>query len=153
MIVGFTITNFNGHEADAVRFIQSVCILERPEIAENIVRVGVGVNVYSFNLTRALLDSQPFSTTPIETRDGNCLMVSNVDYLLEFSYLGNIVRLEPTQFIYVPYEDVPQFKELSMKRFVKFIPDANTSLGNRIFETGFWDDNGFWIDSLIWEED
>lgn len=153
MIVGFTITDFNGHEADAVRFIQSVCILESPEIAENIVRVGVGVNVYSFNLTQALLDSQPFSTSPIETRDGNCLMVSNVDYLLEFSYLGNIVRLEPTQFIYVPYEDVPQFKELDMKRFVKFIPDMDATIGNRIFETGFWDDNGFWIDSLIWEKD
>ena len=153
MIVGFTITDFNGHEAEAIEFIRKVCVLENPEVAKNIVAAGVGVSVYSPNLTRELLNSQPFSCTPIETQAGRFLLVSNVDFLLEFSYADNVVRLEPTHYIYIPVSQAKtkNIAELHKKNLIVLIPDPTDGTANRILETGSWNDNGIWIDSLEWE--
>ena len=65
MIVGFTITDFKGHEEEAVEYIQKVCILESPDIAQNIVNAGPGVNIFSKAIVLSELQAQPFSATPI----------------------------------------------------------------------------------------
>ena len=61
MIIGFTITDFNGHEDDAIKYIKKVCVLEDPKVAENIVAAGTGVNVFAQNITLSDLKMQSFS--------------------------------------------------------------------------------------------
>ena len=88
MIVGFTINDFNGHEEDAIRFIQEVCILEDPQIAKNIVEAGTGVNIYSNALHSEILSSLPFRVTPIELEAGKYILVSIVNFNLELLQAG-----------------------------------------------------------------
>ena len=112
MIVGFTITDFNGYEDEAVEFIRKVCILESPDIAENIVLAGAGsVNVFTSAVTLQDLQGQPFSCTPIETQDGKYLVASAVNFFLELTYNNAPLGLQPTEYIYVEPEELPQFYE------------------------------------------
>lgn len=151
MIVGFTITDFKGHEKEAVEFIQKMCILDSPDIAQNIVNVGTGVNVYSNSVTREDLLAQPFSTEPIEVREGKFLLVSAVNFDLELLYNGNVLRLVPTEYIYVEPDEISQFAEYSEQGLVRVIPEI---LNNQkwILAEGSWNDNGIWVDSDYWRD-
>lgn len=125
MIVGFYITDFKGHEKEAVEFIKKVCILESPEIAQNIVNAGPGVNIYSSVVTQSELNAQPFSATPIETVDGKVMIVSTVNFSVELLYNGNIIRLVPTEYIYVEPEEVTQFTEYIHIGLVRVLPKSS----------------------------
>ena len=151
MIVGFTITDFKGHEKEAVEFIQKMCILDSPDIAQNIVNVGTGVNVYSNSVTREDLLAQPFSTEPIEVREGKFLLISAVNFDLELLYNGNVLRLVPTEYIYVEPDEISQFAEYSKQGLVRVIPEI---LNNQkwILAEGSWNDNGIWVDSDYWRD-
>lgn len=154
MIVGFTITDFNGHENDAIKYIQKVCILEDPKVAENIVNAGTGVNVFAQNITLSDLKMQTFSSTPIETQDGKFLVVSAVNFNLELLYNGSILRLVPTEYIYITPDEVSQFLQYAEQKLVKFYPDVvfGGEESKWILEEGLWNDSGVWVDSDFWRD-
>ena len=155
MIVGFTITDFNGHEDDAVEFIRKVCILESPDIAENIVLAGAGsVNVFTSAVTLQELQKQPFSCTPIETQDGKYLVASAVNFFLELTYNNTPLGLQPTEYLYVEPEELPQFYEYYRQGLVRTFPDIEIGLGdsNWILAAGYWNDGGEWIDGETWRD-
>lgn len=154
MIVGFTITDFNGHEKEAVEYIRKVCVLEDSQVAENIVAVGIGVNVFAKNLTLSDLKMQSFSCTPIETQDGKFLVVSAVNFNLELLYNGNILRLVPTEYTYINAEEVSQFLRYSEQGLVKLYPDVVSDGDNSkwILDEGLWNDSGVWVDSNFWRD-
>lgn len=152
MIVGFTITDFKGHEQEAVEYIQKVCILESPDIAQNIVDVGPGVNIFSKAIVLSELQSQPFSATPIETQDGKYLLVSLVNFNLELLYNSSILRLVPTEYIYIEPDEVSQFEEYISQGLVKLIPEINLGGQKWILDEGSWDDSGIWVDSDYWRD-
>lgn len=148
MIVGFTITDFKGHKQEAVEYIQKVCILESPDIAQNIVDAGPGVNVFSKAIVLSELMAQPFSATPIETQDGKYLLVSSVNFNLELLYNSSLLRLVPTEYVYIEVSEVSQFEEYISQGLVKLIPEINLGRGQkRILEEGSWGDSGIWVDS------
>lgn len=154
MIVGFTITGFNGHEKEAIEYIKKVCILEDPAVAENIVAAGVGINIFAKDVTQSDLKMQPFSATPIETQDGKFLVVSAVNFNLELLYNGSILRLVPTEFIYVAPNEVSQFLQYANQKLIKFYPNV-VSDGDEskwILDSGLWNDNGVWVDSDFWRD-
>lgn len=109
MIVGFTVTDYKGHERDAVDFINKYCILSSPDIAKNIVAAGPGVNIYSDGLSASLVQGQPFLSTLIETRSGKYMVVSTVNFTVEIMYNGNIKRLLPTEYMYIAPAEKNQF--------------------------------------------
>ena len=151
MIVGFTITDFKGHENDAVGYIRKVCILENPEIAQNIVNVGVGVNVFSNVVTLESLNEQPFETSPIETTDGKYLIASAVNFNIEILYKGDILRLVPTEYFYVDKKDAEGFFPYINEGLLKIIPEY-TGNESWVIEDGTWNDDNIWIDTEIWRD-
>ena len=152
MIVGFTITDFKGHEKEAAEYIRRVCILESPDIAQNIVDAGPGVNIFSKSIVLSELQAQPFSTTPIETQDGKYLLVSAVNFNLELLYNSSILRLVPTEYIYIEPDEVSQFGEYVSQGLVKLIPEVNLGGQKWILDEGSWDDSGIWVDSDYWRD-
>lgn len=152
MIVGFTITDFNGCEQEAVEYIQRVCILESPDIAQNIVAVGPGVNIFSKAIVLSELQSQPFSAIPIETRNDKYLLVSLVNFNLELLYNSGILRLVPTEYIYIQPNEVSQFEEYISQGLVKLIPEINLGGQKWILDEGSWNDSGIWVDSDFWRD-
>lgn len=156
MIVGFTITDFNGNEDAAVEFIRRVCILESPDIAQNIVDAGVGVNIFSMSLSPQELKVQPFENTPIETKEGKLLLASAVNFNLELHYNGDILRLVPTEYIYIEPNEVSQFSEYLDQGLVKIIrePDGggDIEIDAWILAENIWNDNGIWVDSETWND-
>ena len=152
MIVGFTITDFKGHEREAVEYIQKVCILESSDIARNIVDAGPGVNIFSKAIVLSELQSQPFSATAIETQDGKYLLVSEVNFNLELLYNSRILRLVPTEYIYIEPNEVSQFEEYISQGLVRLIPEINLGGQKWILDEGSWDDSGIWVDSDFWRD-
>ena len=151
MIVGFTITDFKGNEKAAVDYINRVCILESPAIAQNIVNAGPGVNIFSSVVTLSELRQQPFSATPIETQDGKILLSSAVNFNIEITYNGSVLRLVPTEYIYIEISELPQFEPFIQKGLVRVFPDESKD-GRWIMENGAWNDNGVWVDSNVWRD-
>ena len=152
MIVGFTITDFRGHEEDAVKFIENVCILEDPSIARNIVNAGVGVNVFSKSITLSDLQSQPFVATPIEVSSGEFLLASTVNFNLEVFYNEELVRLAPTEYIRTNPAEIFQFEAPIRQGLLKLFPELPRSKQNWILSKGYWRDNGAWVDSAFWRD-
>lgn len=152
MIVGFTITDFNGHKKEAIDYIRKVCILENPDIAQNIVDAGPGVNIFSENIVLSELLAQPFSTTTIETQDGKYLLVSAVNFNLELLYNENTLRLSPTGYIYIELSEASQFEEYIRQGLIITIPEIPSLNRKWIFSEGSWDDEGIWVDSNLWRD-
>lgn len=152
MIVGFTITDFNGHEDDAVEYIRKVCILEDPEIAQNIVDAGVGVNIFPKSIDLEELSKQPFSSQTISVQDGKYLIVSAVNFNLELLYNDGILRLVPTEYIFVEPNEVFQFKEYINQGLLRAYPDITNEGYKWILKDGSWDDSGVWMDSNYWRD-
>lgn len=152
MIVGFTITDFKGHEADAIKYIQRVCILDSPDVAKNIVAAGPGVNIFSTVITVVDLNAQPFSSVPIETEDGKYILVSIVNFNLELLYNSRILRLVPTEFVHIEPDEVAQFEEYISQGLVRTIPEVNKDGQVWILDEGDWNDAGIWVDSDFWRD-
>lgn len=152
MIVGFTVTDYNGHESEAIAFIQKHCILESAKIADNIVNAGPGVNVFSASLTREELENQPFSCVPIETQNGKYLLVSAVNFGLELLYNSSILKLAPTEYIYILPQETSQFEQYMAQGLVRLFPALSKDGGEWLLETGTWNDDGIWVDTAYWSE-
>ena len=151
MVVGFTITAFNGYEDLAVEYIRKVCVLDNQEIAHNIVAAGPGVNIFSDNIVLSELLEQPFSTVPIEVNEGEYILVSTVNFNLELLYNNNTLKLAPTEYVYVEPEEVSQFNDYIRQGFVRLIP---TYIDGKewILTNGSWNDEGIWVDSNYWRD-
>lgn len=152
MIVGFTITDYRGHRNEAIEFIRKVRILENPKIADNIVSAGLGINIFTESVSLAELKSQPFECSPIETRDGKYLVASAVNFNLELIYNNDVLRLVPTEYLYIEPDEVPQFVRYIKQGLVRIIPELRDSDLLWILETGQWNDNGIWIDNDVWKD-
>lgn len=150
MIVGFTITDFKGNQEAAVKYIEKVCILDSPDIARNIVNAGVGVNVYSKAIDVDDLNSQPFESSVIETIDGKYLVASIVNFNLELTINDKIIRLLPTEYVYIDYEDIYQVSLPIRQGLVKVFPDNSDEW---ILSSGVWDDDSVWVDSNTWKDE
>lgn len=100
IIVGCTIVDSTGYEAQVEQFIKDYCIFERPDIPHNIAYNSKNINVF-FN--RVVSDSDlsglPFTVIPIGYEPPAILMVSTVNFVLEFFFTGELVRLLPTGFL------------------------------------------------------
>lgn len=154
MIVGFTITDFNGYEDEAIKYIKRVCVLEDPRVAKNIVAAGAGVNVFAQNIELSDLLMQPFLATPIETQDGKFLVVSAVNFNLELLYNGSILRLVPTEYVYIAPNEVSQFLQYAEQKLIKFYPDvvSDGEESKWILNEGLWNDSGVWVDLDSWRD-
>lgn len=152
MIVGFTITDFKGHEDAAVEYISRVCILESPDIAKNIVASGPGINVFSNAVVLAELKSQPFTSVPIETKGDKSILVSAVNFNLELLHNGEILRLVPTEYIYIDKNETPQFSEYLEQGLVKLITEVDYDRQDWVLSSGFWDDSKSWNDNELWRD-
>ena len=86
MIVGFTL--LGGNKKEIANFIRKYCILESPEIADNIAALGKEINVFSKGLDESSFLGATFSYTPIETVEGKIIVASAVDFNLEVTYNG-----------------------------------------------------------------
>lgn len=153
MIVGFTITDFKGHEQDAVRFIQEHTILRSPAIAENIVAVGPGINVYTRNVTAELLSQQPFDAELIEVREGKRLLISAVDFHIEIQNAGIVHKLSPTEYLEINEDEGALYQPFVDSGHVCMLPEyAKKGNGYWILKSSLWDDGGIWIDTDIWND-
>lgn len=146
MIVGFTLISSNGYEKEVADYIKKVCILENHDIAHNIATIGSGVNVYSRNILLDELLAQPFEATPIIVKPGEYLVVSAVDFCLELIFDSHIIRLAPTEYTTIPFSKIPYFETYVTQGLIKIIGTP------WILETGYWDDNGVWVDSAFWND-
>ena len=152
MIVGFTITDYKGHEDDAVAFIRKKCILESPTIAENIVKAGTGINIFSNSISESDLASQPFKSVPIVLKEKKLILVSIVNFNLELTYNEKTLRLVPTEYIYIDPSEIMQFIDYIKQGLVRVIPEITEEGQVWILEDGEWNDSGVWIDSAFWRD-
>ena len=151
MIVGFTITG--GDPKKIAAFIRKYCILESPEIADNIAKLGAGVNVFSKSLSNEAFSEANFGYSLIETVNGKVIVASAVDFHLEVEYNGRIIRLNPTEYIYIKVSEVGQFREYARRKLLSFIPNAEGGNNGRwILSNAFWNDGGGWIDFENWKD-
>lgn len=122
MRVGFTITGLKLSRSEAIEYLKTICILDTPEMAENIVDYPYPVNVFtqaSFNMTAAAF---PFHATPIETVTGRTIVASAVNFLVEF-YLGNTLhRLKPTQYLSLTTSEVNSLSLLIKQGLLVTLP-------------------------------
>lgn len=150
MIVGFTINGGNPKEIAA--FIRKYCILESPEIADNIAKLK-GVNVFSKSLDEEALSEATFAFTPIKTIDGKVIVASAVNFNLEVVYNGRIKRITPTEYFYINSSEIGQFKEYVRQKLLAFIPNSEAmDSGKWILENSFWNDGGIWTDFENWKD-
>lgn len=150
MIVGFTINGGNPKEIAA--FIRKYCILESPEIADNIAKLK-GVNVFSKSLDEEALSETTFAFTPIKTKDGKVIVASAVNFNLEVEYNGRIKRITPTEYFYINSSEIGQFKKYVQQKLLAFIPNSEAmDSGKWILENAFWNDGGVWTDFENWKD-
>ena len=152
MIVGFTIESV-GDRKELADFIRKYCILESPEIADNIVKVWKGVNVFSKGLDESSFSGVSFGYKPIRTIDGKVIVASAVNFNLEVEHNGRIRRLSPTEYFYVDIGEANQFKEYVDRKLLAFVPEVDgVEYGMWILSDSFWNDEGMWIDFENWKD-
>lgn len=104
ILVGCRITDSQGHEPQVEQFIKDYCIFERPDIPHNIAYNSKDTNVF-FNrvIQPEELSGLPFTVIPIGYEPPGILLVSTVNFVLEFFFNHELVRLLPTEyFVGVP---------------------------------------------------
>lgn len=144
MLVGFTITNFNGRQEETLDFLKEICVVSRPGLLEGIVAAGAEVNIYpTGQITEELLHSQPFSYRPIYTVAGKKLLVSCSDFMLEVPIVHETHRIKPADYFFV--DNLLPYNEWIKRGFVRVIDGSNWVLGS-----GFWNDSGYWDDTALW---
>ena len=80
------------------------------------------------------------------------MIVSIVNFNLELLYNNAILRLLPTEYIYVEPSEVFQFETYLKQGLVRAIPDLFSSDIDWILQSGFWNDDNVWVDSAMWRD-
>lgn len=153
MIVGFKILDLRGNEKAAADYIRKVCILESPDIADNIVRVGAGVNVFPPKVNSVELAAQPFKSELIELLDGEVIVASAVDFRLEVLYNGHLKGLAPTEYLRIKPTEIEQFSTYIMQGLMRSFPDYYSIGSPWILGKGTWNDSGIWVDENKWRDE
>lgn len=153
MIVGFTINSVGNNQKELADFIRKYCILESPDIADNIVKLGKGVNIFSKSLTVEAFNGVSFEYSLIETISGKVIVASAVNFNLEVKYNGRIKRVGPTEYFYINVDEVGQFEEYVRQKLLAFVPSIEgINNGRWILSDAFWNDGGIWIDFENWKD-
>ena len=99
IIVGCTIKSSKGYEPQIEQFIKDYCIFERPDIPHNIAYNSKDTNVFFNRVVSAEeLSGLPFTVTPIGYEPPAILLVSTVNFVLEFFFKRKLIRLLPTEY-------------------------------------------------------
>lgn len=151
-VIGFTILNSEGHKDEILQFIREVCILDSDEVAQNIANAGDYINVYAKGLTEEILVAQSFACAPIKTLLGSFVIVSNTNYILELPYNGGTIRLLPTEYKYIPIQDIGQFDQPIRQKLLKVFSEGTDEDLRWILRDNFWDDFGMWVDTETWND-
>ena len=153
MIIGFSITNLNGHNQEAIEYIQKVCILESKQIAVNLVNSGkYPINVFAPYVTLAAEGSMPFDFTLIRTEPDKYIVTSVVNFMVELSFNQGSIRLLPTQYIHVTQEEIGQLLPYVRQGLIRTFPEYDENGAIWILETGYWNEEGIWIDMGDWND-
>lgn len=105
--VGLHITNPTGYEAQLEQFIRDNCIFEREDIPHEIAYNARNVNVYTNYPLELAPDSWLHNiATPFGYESPQIILASTVNFVLEFPYKGDLLRLYPTEYILAIPEDI-----------------------------------------------
>ena len=153
MIVGFTVLDYRGHEEEAIKFIRKHVILRSPVIARNIVERGPGINIYTRTITAELLNEQPFLAQLIELDKEHRMVISAVDFHVEILLPEGSLKLSPTEYVKIPYDDAAKYQKYVDTNHICMVP-AYVKKGNGywILRNSVWDDGGIWIDTETWND-
>lgn len=99
ILVGFRVLNAKGKEAKLEEAIRKWCILGHPDIAHDIAYKTKNACVYANGLTEAIISAFAFSAEPIYAVTPQILIVSTVNFILEFNFREELIRLAPTEFL------------------------------------------------------
>ena len=153
MIVGFSITNLNGKHKEAIEYIQEVCILENKQIAVNLVNSGkLPINIFAPYVKLAAEGTKPFTFSHIRTQEGKYIVASVVNFMIELPFNDSSIRLLPTQYAHVSQEDIGQLLPSVKQGLIRSFPEYDENGAKWILETGYWDDEGTWIDMGDWND-
>lgn len=147
MIIGFSITNLNGHQKEAIEYIQRVCILESKQIAVNLVNSGkLPINIFAPYVKLAEEGTMPFDFTLIRTQPNKYIVASVVNFMTELPFNQGSIRLLPTQYVHVSQEEIVQLLPSVKQGLIRTFPEYDENGAIWILETGYWNDEGTWID-------
>ena len=162
MIVGFTIQGYSIKEANAkavAKFLVESFILPSPQVATNVVNAvmkGSDVNIFMLepyiNSKLSGINEQPWSYSLISVQNGEHLLVSAVDFKLEF-VRDTIYILRPTEYIRITGREASLFEQEVRQKLVRIIPpvtEGEEDFNLWILYKSVWNDDGIWIDSETW---
>jgi hypothetical protein len=153
MTVGFTITDLKGAKQAAIDYIKETCILESRVIAENLVNSGkLPINVYAPYVRLAPLGSLPFDFEYIQPQPGKYVVASIVNFMVELPFNAGSIRLLPTQYVHVAQKEIEQLLPYVRQGLIRTFPEYDENGVKWILETGYWDDEGKWIDMAEWDD-
>lgn len=143
MIVGFTITDYNGYEQETLEFLREVCVVNQKGVLEALVASGPGVNIFpTQRLTEEILDAQPFSYTAITTIEGFRLIISKVSFVCEVPMGDGVQRIKPAEYIYVKNSE--NYNTFISRGFLELVGQSLWLLYN-----GIWNDCDYWDDGIV----
>ena len=152
MIVGFTITSLgtDKQREELYEYLSEITVAT-DEVRRNIANVGVGVNVYAKNINQEELQNKSFGSRLIEVTRGQAIVISLLSQRLELPLNAlESISLEPTGYSYIDPVAIPNFAWAIKEGLVLCISmDSNS---NWILNSGFWDDDGEWVDNEHWND-
>lgn len=163
MILGYSIGPLAdpSKKDEFARFLKDNCIFEEG-VADNLAQLlatGHGANIYSQSLTADSFRIHPgydFSVNgeiyPIETIEGLFLVISAVDFKLEFVIDGRVRILHPMDYFNTTREVALSLQLAVSQGLIKIYPDPNLESQNWILATTRWNDDGVWIDEDAWKD-
>lgn len=145
MIVGFTVTSIS---TDAQRqaladYVKKVCPVT-DEVANNIANVGIGVNVFSRNVSTDDLENLPLGTQVIQTTPEKLMIISLLSQRLELPIGEKVYSIPPTGFIEINNSDAVGIEWALDNGYIYITPGEDGSFN--------WDDTKYWDDTKLWTE-
>ena len=153
MIVGFTLkeSTQNARKRESLRKFLEKHTQINADTIDNIVQIGMGINVYSTNITENDLLRLPIVTKPITLDNGQGMIISLLSQRLEFSLSdGKFISLVPTGYSYISKDKVSELQWAIDKGLILYM--GLTYEGIWILSTGFWNDSSAWIDTESWRD-
>ena len=153
MIVGFTLkeSTQNARKRESLRKFLEKHTQINADTIDNIVQIGMGINVYSTSITENDLLRLPIVTKPITLDNGQGMIISLLSQRLEFSLSdGKFISLVPTGYSYISKDKVSELQWAIDKGLILYM--GLTYEGIWILSTGFWNDSSAWIDTESWRD-
>lgn len=152
MIIGVKLGNVREEDKPALRrFLNKHCFAY-DFVLKNILKVGKGLFIYTTKDLDEITDNLPFIDEIVETKEGQLLLVSAVNSIVEIPTTGyDVIRLLPTEYFYAPVEDYDKYRFFIERNILRcFSGGRITDIW--ILARGYWRDDGIWIDSDVWKD-